>query len=122
MAQLEPLVYANGWALPWMSEYNPESAVFVDAARNSAGVMIGGVIRENVSKIEVTWRWLPVAEWAKVCQIPFKCMVKFFDQETGTWSTKEMYKSDTTARGKQMDFRTGRLKGWFECRIAFIQV
>jgi hypothetical protein len=122
MAHLEPLVYANGVPLPWMSEYNPESAVFVDAARNATGVMIGGIIREHVSKVEVKWRWLPIEEWAKVCQIPFKSTVKFFDQETGAWSTKELYKSDPTASGKVMDHRTGRLKGWFDCRVAFIQV
>jgi len=122
MANLQPLIFANGWALPWMSQYNPETAVFVDAARNAGGIMIGGVIRENVTNVETTWRWLPVELWAQVCQIPFKSSVRYFDPNTGTWTTQTMYKSNTTAEGKLMDFNTGRLKGWFNCRIAFITV
>lgn len=119
---INPLVYINGTALPQSSTYNATSATLVDSARNAEGFMIGAVIRDNVSKVELTWNYLTLEQWARVCNIPFMSDVEFYDQDKAGWSTKELYKSDRTAELLHYDQQTHLPKGWKNCRLALIMV
>ena len=118
-----PLVYINGHPLPQSSTYASSTAVLVDSARNAAGIMIGAVIREELSKIELTWRFLEIDDWVYVCSFKFKNNVRFYDHTKGTFVTKEMYKSDVTSGVPFLNFDgSGLPRGHSDCRVAYIEV
>ena len=60
------LVTVGGYVFPEPSEYNANTATLVDSGRNVKGYMIGAVIRDDVAKVSLKWKYLTVDEWASV--------------------------------------------------------
>lgn len=123
------LVTVGGVALPDPSEYNATTSTLVDSARNVKGVMIGDVIRENISKVEMNWNYLPKETWANITKLfdskrggNFIQTVEFLNQDTGYYETKQMYVSDRTAGAFYRDRKTQEIRGWTKCRIALVEV
>ena len=126
---MNDLITEAGVALPEPSTYNGNTATLVDSARNAEGFMIGTVIRDDVAKVETTWKYLTVREWADINSLfkisaggKFINSVTFFDQSSGTYVTKEMYVSDRSAGMWRRDPKTKEVLGWTGPRIALIQV
>lgn len=148
MATELPLVYivrgTQRLPFPEPSEYSANTATLVDGGRNVEGEMIGTPVRDNISKIEMSWRFLTVEEWARVNQffnpveIPppegsdentpptieggFINQVGFFDQSVGDWVVKEMYVSDRSSGMWRRDPETGGVKGWANCKLSLVEV
>lgn len=122
---VQPLVTVGGQALPEPSTYNATTSTLVDSARNIKGVMIGAVVRNDLAKVEMTWRFLPVAKWASVLSIftdSFINDVTFLNQTTGLYETRRMYVSDRNAAAFRRDPDTGELLGWTGCSLSLVEV
>lgn len=122
---IEALVTVGGYAFPEPSTYNATTSTLVDSARNVQGVMVGSVVRHDVAKIELTWRYLTVEQWAAITgpfNRDFMAEVRFFDQTTGKYDVRKMYCSDRTAGMWRRHPDTGSVMGWTECRIALVEV
>lgn len=123
------LVSVGGFDFPEPSTYSGNTSTLVDSARNAQGVMIGSVIRDDVAKVELSWRYLTVKQWADIQKCfkqsvggKFVNIVSFFDQSVGGWVTKEMYVSDRKAGMWRRDAKTGDILGWTDCSISLIEV
>ena len=123
------LVTVGDYDFPEPSTYNANTSTLVDSGRNVQGKMVGSVIRDDVAKIEISWRYLTVQDWARIQQCfrqsaggKFINLVTFFDQRVGGWVTKEMYISDRKASVFRRDPNTGDLLGWVEPSLSLIEV
>jgi hypothetical protein len=123
------LVTVGGVTLPEPSTYKANTSTLVDSARNVQGKMIGSVVRDDVAKVELSWRYLPVEEWARIGKLfktasggNFINSVTFFDQTEGNYVTREMYCSDRTSGMWRRDPNTGAVMGWTECHLALVEV
>ena len=123
------LVTVGDYDFPEPSTYNANTSTLVDSGRNVQGKMVGSVIRDDVAKIEISWRYLTVQDWARIQQCfrqsaggKFINLVTFFDQSVGGWVTKEMYISDRKASVFRRDPNTGDLLGWVEPSLSLIEV
>ena len=123
------LVSVRGYDFPEPSTYSGNTATLVDSARNVSGRMVGSVIRDDVAKVEISWRYLTVEQWARIQKCfrnssggRFINLVDFFDQSVGGWVTKEMYVSDRNAGMWRRDPKTGEILGWTDCRLALVEV
>lgn len=119
------LVTVNGKALPTPSTYNAITSTIVDSGRNVQGRVIGSVVRHDVAKIELTWRYLTAKEWARVLSpftTNFYCTVRFFNQATASYTTREMYVSDRKAGIFRLDPVTGEVMGFTNCSLNLIEV
>lgn len=123
------LVTIGGVALPEPSTYNAQTSTIVDSARNVQGKMIGAVVRDDVAKVELSWRYLPVEEWSKIGRL-FKSVsggsfinsVTFFDQTEGRYVTRDMYVSDRGSGLWRRDPNTGAVMGWIDCKLSLVEV
>ena len=123
------LVLIGDYALPEPSTYSGNTSTLVDSSRNVEGKMIGSVIRDDVAKVELTWRYLTVEQWSTIQKYfrrssggKFINLVTFFDQSVGGWVTKEMYVSDRKAGMWRRDPKTGDVLGWTDCSLNLIEV
>ena len=121
------LVSVGGYDFPEPSAYSANTSTLVDSGRNVEGYMIGSVIRDDISKIEISWRYLTVEQWARIQQCfrgkdKFTNDVTFFDQSEGDWVTKTMYVNDRKAGIFRRDPSTGDVLGWTDCSLSLIQV
>lgn len=80
--------------LPTPSDYDASSSTLVDSARNSEGVVVGEVIKEDVAKIELAWNYLTVAQYSLIAQLfdtkyggNFFNYVSFFDVIKGDFDS-----------------------------------
>lgn len=126
---INALVTVGGVPLPEPSTYNAQTSTLVDSARNVEGKMIGAVVRDDVAKVELSWRYLPVQEWAKVGKLfktaaggSFIHSVTFFDQTEGAYVTREMYVSDRSSGMWRRDPKTGEVMGWTDCQLSLVEV
>lgn len=126
---MQSLVTIGGYPLPEPSSYTGNTATIVDTARNVQGVMIGAVIRDDVAKVELSWRYLSVKDWAKICTLfnvkdggSFVNSVTFFNQSTGKMSVRNMYVTDRHAGMWRRDPSTGEVLGWTECKLSLVEV
>ena len=102
---IEPLASGgNAFVIPTPSKYNENTATIVDSARNTSGEMIGSTIREDVTKIQLQWKFIEADEWAALLQNfsgkhggAFFRMITYFDQVSCSLETKKMYISDRNA-------------------------
>lgn len=121
------LVSVDGYDFPEPATYNGNTSTLVDSSRNVQGKMVGSVIRDDIAKIEISWRYLTVEQWARI-QRCFKGFdkfinnVTFFDQSVGGWVTKEMYVSDRKANMFRRDPKTGEVLGWVNPSLSLIEV
>lgn len=126
---INALVTVGGVALPEPSTYKAQTSTIVDSARNVEGKMIGSVIRDDVAKVELGYRYLTVEDWAKIGRLfksaaggSFINSVTFFDQTEGTYVTRQMYCSDRSSGMWRRDPSTGDVIGWTDCKVSFVEV
>lgn len=118
------LLTVAGTALPEPSEYDAQVSTIVDSARNTAGYVIGSVIRSDVAKVTVSWKYLTVAQWANVLSLftnNFYNEVTFFNPSTGSYSTRTMYVGDRTQKMWRRHPETGEVLGWVDCKLALVE-
>ncbi len=121
------LVSVGDYDFPEPSTYSANTSTLVDSGRNVEGMMVGSVIREDISKIEISWKYLTVEQWARILKCfkgadKFTNMVDFFDQSAGGWVQKEMYVNDRKAGMWRRNPETGDVMGWTDCSLSLIQV
>ena len=123
------LVTVGGFEFPEPSSYSGNTSTLVDSARNAQGVVVGAVIREDVGKVEMSWKYLTVKQWADI----LKCFsiarggnfyndVTFFCQDIGDWTTRNMYVSDRKANMFRRDPETGDVLGYTDCSLSLVEV
>ena len=123
------LVTVGGFDFPEPSTYSGNTATLVDSARNAEGVTVGAVIRDDVGKVEMSWKYLTVAQWANILKCfsranggDFYNSVTFFCQDTGDWTTRDMYVSDRKANMFRRDPKTGEVLGYTDCSLSLVEV
>lgn len=119
------LVSIGGFEFPEPSTYNATTSTIVDSARNVNGVVVGAVVRSDVAKVELSWKYLTAAQWASVLSLftnSFYNDVKFLNQATNSYTTRTMYVSDRTAGMWRRDPQTGAVMGYTNCSISLIEV
>ena len=123
------LVSVDGYDFPEPSTYSGNTSTLVDSSRNVQGKMVGSVIRDDVAKIEISWRYLTVEQWARIQQCfrqssggKFINLVDFFDQSVGGWVRKEMYVNDRKAGMWRRSPENGDILGWTDCALSLIEV
>jgi hypothetical protein len=119
------LVTIAGYELPEPSSYSANTATLVDSARNVQGYVIGSVVRHDVAKVELSWRYLTVEQWAGILRLfnkSFYNNVTFFNQSTGTYETRQMYVSDRSAGMWRRHPLTEEVMGWVECKLSLVEV
>lgn len=126
---IRPLVKVGDYSFPEPSTYSANTSTLVDSSRNVQGRMVGSVIRDDVAKIEISWRYLTVQDWARIQQCfrqssggKFINLVEFFDQSVGGWVTREMYVNDRKSGMWRRNPTTGDVMGWTDCSLALIEV
>lgn len=122
------MVSIAGYDLPAPSTYSGTTATMVDSSRNANGRMIGAVIRDDVGKVEMTWKFISAQDWATTLSKfsikrggAFINSVTFFCQDTGGWETREMYVSDRTASVFKRD-DSGNIIGYVDARLSLVEV
>ena len=123
------LVSVGGFDFPEPAKYKGTTATLVDSARNVKGIMVGAVIRDDVAKVEMQWKYLTVKQWSDI----LKCFriasggkfindVTFFCQDIGDWTTRQMYVGDRPADMFRRDPKTGEILGYTDVSLSLIEV
>ena len=123
------LVSVGGFDFPEPSSYSGNTSTLVDSARNTQGVVVGAVIRDDVGKVEMSWKYLTVKQWADILKCfsiarggNFYNNVTFFCQDIGGWTTRKMYVSDRKADMFRRDPKTGEVLGYTDCSLSLVEV
>lgn len=119
------LVSIGGFEFPEPSTYSATTSTIVDSARNVSGHVVGAVVRIDVAKVELSWKYLTVRQWASILSLfaqSFYNDVTFFNQVTGAYTTRTMYVSDKTAEMWRRDPSTGEVMGWTSCSLSLVEV
>lgn len=125
MIIIEALVSIGGFDFPEPSTYNATTSTIVDSARNVQGRVVGAVVRHDVAKIEMTWKYLTAYQWSQILSLftnSFYNDVTFLNQATNARETRTMYVSDRTAGMWRRDPKTGAVMGYTGCSIALVEV
>ena len=119
------LVSIGSFDFPEPSSYNATTSTIVDSARNVEGKVVGAVVRNDVAKIELTWKYLTAQQWATILSLftsSFYNEVQFLNQATNTWQTRTMYVSDRNAAGWRRNPQTGEMMGYTGCSLSLVEV
>lgn len=123
------LVTVGSVEFPEPASYSANTATLVDSGRNLKGVVIGSVIRDDVAKVELGWKYLTLTQWAGIGKCfkisaggKFYNAVTFLDQTTGDWTTRTMYVSDRSAGMWRRNPETGDVMGWTDCKLSLVEV
>lgn len=119
------LVTVAGLPLPEPSEYSAITATIVDSARNVEGKVVGSVVRNDVAKVELKWRYLTAEQWADILSCftnEFYNDVTFFNQATASYVTRQMYVSDRKGGMWRRHPSTGEIMGWTDCSLSLVEV
>ena len=122
---MEALVTIGGSELPEPSTYSAVTSTIVDSARNVSGYVVGNVIRSDVAKIELSWKYLTARQWANVLSLftnSFYNDVRFYNQATAAYEVRTMYCSDRNASAWRRDPITGEMMGWTGCTLSLVEV
>lgn len=125
MINITALVSIGGFSFPEPSSYSATSSTIVDSARNVSGYVVGAVVRADVAKIELSWKYLTAAQWARILSLfanSFYNDVKFLNQTTNAYETRTMYVSDRSAAMWRRDPRTGAVMGYTNCSLSLVEV
>lgn len=117
------LITVAGIELPTPSEYTALQADIVDSGRNANGKIISQVVRKDVAKITMRWKYLTVFQWSQILQIfkdNFENDATYFDQVSGTYQTRRFYPSDRQGGLAQM--KNGVPVAWLGCSLSLIEV
>ncbi len=122
------LITIAGQIIKTPSSYNALSSDIVDSGRNIEGYVVSDVIRYDVAKVEMEWKYLTVSEWSNVLKLfnptyggAFINTVTYFDQCSGTMQTRRMYVSDRTAGLVNLD-KDGNPRGWSGSKLSLVEV
>ena len=119
------LVSIGSFDFPEPSTYSATTSTIVDSARNVQGRVVGSVVRNDVAKIELTWKYLTAYQWAQILSLftsSFYNEVRFLNQATNTWQTRTMYVSDRNAAGWRRNPNTGDMMGYTGCSLSLVEV
>ena len=119
------LVSIGGFDFPEPSTYNATTSTIVDSARNVSGHVVGSVVRNDVAKIEMSWKYLTARQWANILSLftdSFYNDVRFLNQATNSYTTRTMYVSDRNAAMWRRDPRTGEVMGYTGCSLSLVEV
>lgn len=122
---MRALVTVAGVPLPEPSEYSALTSTIVDSGRNINGYVVGSVVRHDVAKVELSWRYLTAQQWADVLSLftrNFYNNVEFFNQATASYTIREMYVSDRSAGMWRRHPETGEVMGFTDCKLSFVEV
>lgn len=122
---MEALVTIGGYELPEPSTYNAVTSTIVDSARSVSGYVVGSVVRSDVAKIELSWRYLTAEQWATVLSLftySFYNDVRFLNQATNTYEVRRMYVSDRNASMWRRNPATGEVMGYTGCSLSLVEV
>lgn len=122
---MEALVSIGGYNLPEPSTYSATTSTIVDSARNVSGYVVGNVIRSDVAKVELTWRYLTAQQWANILSLfsaSFYNDVRFYNQVTNSYDVRKMYVSDRTASIFRRNPETGEIMGYTSCALSLVEV
>lgn len=122
---MEALVSIGGYNLPEPSSYSATTSTIVDSARNVQGKVVGSVVRHDVAKIELSWKYLTAQQWANVLSLfthSFYNDVRFLNQATNTYDVRTMYVSDRTAGVWRRHPETGKVMGYTNCSLSLVEV
>lgn len=122
---MEALVTIGGYELPEPSSYSATTSTIVDSARNVSGYVVGSVVRHDVAKVELSWKYLTVQQWANILSKfsdNFYNDVRFFNQTTANYEVRTMYVSDRTAGMWRRDPNNGSIMGWTNCSLSLVEV
>lgn len=125
MIIIEALVSIGGFDFPEPSTYNATTSTIVDSARNVQGRVVGAVVRHDVAKIEMTWKYLTAYQWSQILSLftsSFYNEVTFLNQVTNRRETRTMYVGDRNAGMWRRDPQTGAVMGYTGCSIALVEV
>ena len=119
------LVSIGNFDFPEPSTYNAITSTIVDSARNIQGRVVGAVVRNDVAKIEMSWKYLTAYQWAQILSLftnSFYNEVTFLNQATNTYTTRTMYVGDRNAAMWRRDPQTGAVMGYTGCSLSLIEV
>ena len=122
---MQALVSIGSFDFPEPSAYSGTTSTIVDSGRNVAGYVVGAVVRHDVAKIEMSWKYLTAAQWASILRQfsgSFYCNVRFYNQATASYTTRQMYVSDRTAGMWRRNPDTGDIMGWTNCSLSLVEV
>lgn len=122
---MEALVTIGGYELPEPSSYNAVTSTIVDSGRNVEGRVVGSVVRHDVAKIELSWKYLTAQEWANILSLftdSFYNDVRFMNQVTNNYDVRTMYVSDRNAGMWRRHPETGDIMGYTNCSLSLVEV
>jgi hypothetical protein len=122
---MEALISIGGYELPEPSTYDAITSTIVDSARNVSGYVVGSVVRHDVAKVELSWRYLTAEQWATILSLftySFYNDVRFLNQATNAYDTRTMYVSDRNASMWRRDPSTGKVLGYTGCSLSLVEV
>ena len=122
---MEALVSIGGYDFPEPSTYSAITSTIVDAARNVSGYTVGSVVRNDVAKVELSWRYLTAEQWATILSLfntSFYNDVRFLNQATNNYDVRPMYVSDRNASMWRRNPRTGEVMGYTNCSLSLVEV
>lgn len=122
---MKALVTIAGTALPEPSSYSGTTSTIVDSARNVKGYVVGSVVRNDVAKVELSWRYLTAQQWADILTLfkkNFYNEVEFYDQTVAGWVTRTMYVGDRQAGMFRREPETGAVMGYTDCSLSLVEV
>lgn len=122
---MEALVSIGGFDLPEPSSYKAITSTIVDSARNVSGYVVGSVVRSDVAKVELSWKYLTAETWATILSLfthSFYNNVTFLNQATNAYETRKMYVSDRNAQIWRRNPETGEVMGYVTCTLSLVEV
>lgn len=125
MANIPALVTVNGVELPEPSSYEGTTSTIVDSGRNVQGKVVGAVVRNDVAKVTMSWNYLTAKQWATILSLftsNFYCSVRFYNQVTAGYTTRQMYVSDRTAGMWRRSPNNGSIMGWTGAKLSLVEV
>lgn len=122
---MEALITIGGYELPEPSTYEAVTSTIVDSARNVAGYVVGSVVRSDVAKVSLTWRYLTAEQWATILSLftnSFYNDVRFLNQATNRYEVRTMYVSDRQGGIFRRHPETGVVMGYTNCSLSLVEV
>ena len=122
---MQALVTVAGADLPEPSTYSGTTSTIVDSARNVSGYVVGSVVRHDVAKVELQWKYLTARQWADILSLfttSFYNSVTFYNQATASFTTRRMYVSDRNAGMWRRNPDSGEIMGWTNCSLSLVEV
>lgn len=119
------LVSIGGFNFPEPSAYTATTSTIVDSGRNVQGRVVGAVIRHDVAKIELSWKYLTAYQWSQILSLftnSFYNEVTFLNQVTNQYTTRTMYVSDRNAGMWRRDPQTGDVLGYTGASLSLVEV